>query len=187
MNEAIKQCFFLTWAKDTRKTGVAFAPDDTLLAYELADILKDAENLPFELELREGELQDYLGNSLAWPLMSPKMKELIETHLTGFERISWLTARVKASGKFHAYYVPKFNDELDVLDHERTKFVKGTDHIMVPCFSSEKIKKFRMFPKPGLFWRITRSIYVDDFLRRQIGKAGVSGVAFEKAATSIKD
>jgi len=87
--------------------------------------------------------------------MSDVMKKVIETSLAGTEHVSWMTAHVRASGKLHSYLIPMFNEKLDVLDFEKTKFVKGTDQIIKPCFSSDKIKNYRMFPKPGMFWRIT--------------------------------
>ena len=82
--------YALTWAPEKPSTGVAYAPDDSPLAYELAEQMKNSTELPFDLTLREGELQDFLANSLAWPLMSSRMRSTVEKNLTGAEGIDWV-------------------------------------------------------------------------------------------------
>ncbi len=176
--------FALTWEEPTATSGVAYAPDDAPLAYELAEQIGDRTCVPLDLELRAGEAQDFLGNSLAWPLMSSAMKAIVEGQLTGEEGIDWVTVSVRVQGGVTTYFIPRFRRQLDVLDLTRTKFVDGTDHVIRPCFSLPKIQRFGMFHLPSSFWRITRGLYVAEYVKRALTNGAVSGVAFERTSTA---
>lgn len=178
------KCYALTWAEETANTGVAYAPDDAPLAYELSEQMENENQLPFSLELREGEAQDFLANSLAWPLMSLKMKNLIESKLTGEEGIDWIKVNVKDRGENREYFVPRFRERLDVLDMSETTFVDGTDHIIKPCFSLSKIQCYSLFHKPTQSWRVTGSLYVNESLKQAIEEHKLSGVAFERTSVT---
>jgi hypothetical protein len=175
--------FFMAWAADNDETGIAWAPEGTPAPYEFISKLEGVDELPFDLEIRDGILEDYPGNSLAWPLMSEKMKRVIERNLTGEEGVSWIKANVKAGGDLSSYYILRFRKKMDVLDMDRTTFVSGTDKIIEPCFSLAKIQRYSLFHKPASYdlWKITVSIYVNDKLRKEMIKEGLSGVAFSEA------
>lgn len=174
--------FFLTWI-ESDSTGVVYAPDGTPLAFELIDIVKDIDEIPFIFELRQGEMQDYIGNSLAWPIMSEKMKKTIDRNLTGEEGIKWIRVNIKAATQIYTYYLLSFKKNLDVLDKNKTIYVSGTDHIIKPVFSLEKIKQYGIFHKPdSLFGNITAAIYVGEKLKKEILKEKLSGVDFERVA-----
>jgi len=177
--------FFLTWAEENDESGVAWAPEGTPLDHELISELEGKDELPFGLELREGILVDYLGNSLAWPLMSEKMRMVIERNLTGEEGISWIKANVKARGDIFDYYVLRFRKKLDVLDMNKTTFVTGTDHVIKPCFSLAKIRIYSLFnvPQSHNLWKITIAIYINDKLRKDMIREGLSGIAFSEVRT----
>ena len=145
--------YYLFGVKNKSELASAFAPKGIKLAHELIHDLDGVYELPFELELvkltvaENGLLQsndlsslnslwlDYLPNSLAWPLLSENIKTVIEKNLTGKECINWITAKVNGNGVKRNYYILRFEKMLDVLDAQKTLYVKGTDHIIRPHFS----------------------------------------------------
>ena len=80
--------------------------------------------MPFDLHLRSVKLTrndliesrdltkikhlwvDYQPNVLAWPLMSQKMKELVESFLTGKEGIAWMKTTVRTPDDLREYFIP---------------------------------------------------------------------------------
>lgn len=178
-------------------TAFAYTLGETPLSHELISNLKGIYKLPFELELKKvssskiglevsNDLSnvkylwvDYQPNNLAWPLMSEKLKTVIEKKLTGKENISWITTNIKADGEERKYFIPFFNKRLDVLDMQRTMFVSGTDHIIKPFFSLEKIINYSLFHKPNNFWEITSALYVSEVLKKDIEKEKLTGLSFE--------
>ncbi len=199
----IDNYYFLT-NKDYPEVASAFAPDDTKLAHELISELVDAANLPFELRLiklsvgkngliKSNDLSglnktwlDLQPNSLAWHLMSEKLMNLIKSNLTGKEHIDWISATINNGDEKRIYYIPRFEKKLDVLDEKNTMYVKGTDHIIRPHFSLEKIKDLTIFHKPDShdFWRIPTGLYINDTLRKEIIKEKLVGIGFEKVRAS---
>ncbi|CAN5758111.1 hypothetical protein BH11BAC7_BH11BAC7_33050 [soil metagenome] len=170
--------FFLTW-EESINICVANSSQKAPLDHILIPLLEGKNELPFDFILN-GEPQDYLPNNMAWPLMSEKMKQVIERNLTGHEKISWISTNVKAGEDVFLYYVIRFDEKMDVLDLNRTTFVPGTDQIIRPCFSFDKVKKYNLFHKPGYSWRITPAVYISETLKNEIEKENLSGVDFEK-------
>ena len=178
----------------------AFAPEGTKLDYQLIPDLIGQSELPFNLQLiklsfgntgliKNSDLSgiheiwlDYQPNSLAWPLMSSKLKSIIELNLTGNEGIDWIFAIVKGNNEVRTYYIPRFGKRLDVLDLQKTKFVPGTDQVMIPFFSLKKISELSVFHQPlsGDLWKITSGIYVNEKIKKQIQKEKLTGMTFEK-------
>jgi len=128
--------YFLSWTQ-CKQVACAFAPKGTKLDHELIPEL-GVKDLPLGLELvkltveKNGLVQsndlsgldsiwlDYQPNSLAWPLMSEKLKSLVSDNLTGKEGIIWITAKVNDNGEYWKYYIPHFERMLDVLDELKT-------------------------------------------------------------------
>lgn len=118
-------------------TAFAYASGETPLSHELISNVKGMHELPFELELKKvvstkiglrvnNDLSDvkylwidYQPNNLAWPLMSEKLKAVIERNLTGKESIDWITTNVNGKGEGRKYFIPFFNKKLDVLDYAK--------------------------------------------------------------------
>ena len=193
--------FSLNW-KHKPELASAFALQETKLNHELIPILDDKTFLPFEFELRkvkEGKdgliisnnlaglseiWLDYQPNSLAWPLMSEKLKSVIEKHLTGNEAIDWIQAVVNANGEQRAYYIPRFKRKLESLDRERTKYVPGTDQILKSCFSLSKINKYAIFHDELThnLWKISPFLNVSEVLKKAIQKEKLTGLDFEKVS-----
>ncbi|MCD9017905.1 imm11 family protein [Parachryseolinea silvisoli] len=126
--------------------------------------------------------RDYLLNGLRWPLMSPKMRNVIEHNLTGSEKIDWIAANVYGGDEKRTYYVLRFKEENDVLDRVKTMFVEGSDIMILSHYSIAKVKGLALFGVPGMFWEITASIYVNENMKNALHAAKLTGVKFEKIA-----
>lgn len=196
--------YYLLSGKNNSKVASAFAPEGTKLAHELITELDNVKELPFALNLVKLEVgknglmessdlsdlkeiwQDYQPNSLAWPLMSEKLKSLIEKNLSGNEGIDWISVTVKGSGEQQKYYIPRFSKMLDVLDMQKTMFVQGTDRVIRPVFSLSKIDKYNVFHQPSAYslWKITSGLYVSEALKKAIQKEKLTGIDFEKTSVA---
>ena len=197
--------YFLFTFKDTQGTGVsAFGPENIPLAQDLVSLLDDSVVLPFDLTLikliphtsgieTSGDLSDlreiwldYLPNSLAWPLVSEKLMQIIARQLIHDEDLFWISASVSTAAETRNYYVPRFGTMHDVLDWEKTTMVPKTKHIIRPVFSAAKLRELAIFPLPAEnnLWKITSSLYVSDKLKKSMESENVTGVSFEQANLS---
>lgn len=200
----IKKNYFLFSAKNSASVPCAIAPEGTRLAHELISDLSGKNTIPFKMNLikisktKKGIIDsldfsnieeiwiDYLPNSLAFPLMSEKLKLLINENLTGNENIDWIECPISYNNFTMNYNILRFNVPLDVIDIDKSIYVKGTSHIIKPVFSFEKIKDLSCFPAPLYddLWKITPSIYMSEELIRKIKKGNITGVVFDKAIVS---
>jgi hypothetical protein len=200
----MEKYFLLSWKNGKEPLASAFAPKGSKLAQDLISELNGINKLPFELSLvkldvgknaliESNDLSDlkeiwldYQPNSLAWPLMSERLKSVIEANLTGNEQIDWIECKVKNGSEERTYFILRFNKMLDVLDMQKTMFVQGTDHIIKPVFASSKISAYGIFSKPSLYdlWKITSGLYVSDVLKKAIQKEKLTRVDFEKTTVS---
>ena len=200
----MEKYFLLNLKNGKEPLASAFAPKGSKLAQDLISELVGINKLPFELSLikldvgKNGLIEsndlsdlkkiwlDYQPNSLAWPLMSERLKSIIEANLTGNEQIDWIECKVKNGKEERTYYILRFNKMLDVLDMQKTMFVQGTDHIIRPVFASSKISSFSIFSKPSShdLWKITLGLYVSYALKKTIQKAKLTGMDFEKTSVS---
>jgi hypothetical protein len=200
----MEKYYLLSWKDGKEPLASAFAPKGTKADHELIKELKGRDSLPFELSLvkldvgKNGLIEsndltglkeiwlDYQPNSLAWPLMSERLKSLIETNLKGNEQVDWITCNVKNGNEERPYFILRFNKILDVLDMQKTMFVQGTDHIIRPVFAASKISSYNIFSKPSShdLWKITSGLYVSEALKKAIQKEKITGVDFEKITVS---
>ncbi|UOE49513.1 hypothetical protein MTO98_00315 [Mucilaginibacter sp. SMC90] len=202
--EIINSYFLLGGPNNSKAIASAFAPEGSKSVYELINDLDNTTDLPFELKLfrlsvqkgglkRDDDLSsldkiwlDYLPNDSATPLFSEKLKATIDSKLTGHEGVDWISVKVNGNNEQRIYFLLRFKQSLDVLDVEKTIFIKGTDRIIVPCFSHSKIKGYTVFtkPTPGNLWKIPSAIYVSQELKGAIQKEQMSGLNFEKVRVS---
>jgi len=193
-----KKYYWLTWSTGyDNTTPVAYAPEDVPLSHELTPKVTGLAELPFSLELesvsignkglrRLGHLDtnclpvDYQPNSLAWPLMSKKMKEIIDNLLIRNEGLKWIKANVKGGGTVYSYFIPFFSKKLETLDYGNTSFVPNTDHIINPAFDYNKTAQYEIFHGHSLFWQITPEIYISESIKEELLNDLVSGVKFER-------
>lgn len=199
MVETKKKYFSLNVSSSTTES-VAYCPENSLLSYELIDVLGKKKEIPYDLKIKkvtEGKKklivdddleslmnvwEDYLPNNVGLPLMSEKMKSIIVDNLTGNENIDWLTCNVWAKDVCKTYFIIRFSSPLDVLDKEKTKYINGTDLIIAPCFSSLKIVDFSIFPMPASddLYKISINLYISEALKKAIEKEKLTGIDFGK-------
>lgn len=189
---------YFSLAEDIKpRTASAYTEDATVLSHELIPDLIGKAVLPFDLYLRSvkfhrnGPIEsndltkikhlwvDYQPNNLAWPLMSHKMKELVEFFLTGGEGIIWMKVLVRTPDETREYFIPQFTRKLDVLDKDKTTYVDETDLIVRPVYSLDKINRYSLFHRPGDYWQITLGLYVNRDLMTAIRTEKLTGVAFD--------
>jgi len=195
--------YYLLCGKESKKKDLAsaFAPKETKLAHQLIPELENVCEISFEFELvklsigRNGLIKsndlssleeiwlDYQPNSFAWPFFSEKLKSVIEENLTGNEGIDWITAKINGNGEQRIYYIPRFEKGLDVFDLEKCVYNKVTYSVIIPCFSSEKVKLYSVFIRPDDY-KITGALYISGALKKAIQKAKCTGVSFEKTRVS---
>jgi hypothetical protein len=196
--------YLVSWKHKSELVSAFSLQQKSMLDTELIPSLFGKKNLPFHFELkRVKESQsglivndsllelseiwlDYQPNNLAWPLMSERLKSVIDNNLTGNEAIDWIECKVIGLNDVRSYYILRFNKLLDVLDINKTLFVDGTDHIIKPVFDLQKITVFSIFPKPlsDDLWRITPGIYISEKLKKQLQKEKMTGLDFEKVSVS---
>jgi hypothetical protein len=203
INGGCMNYYLLSWEQTSIGT-VAFAPDDSKFGGELIRELDGRNEMPFELSLRkviEGDsgliyandfhdlkelFKDYQPNSLAWPLMSVKLRDIFIQNMTGNEGVTWITCTVNATQLQRKYYMLRFTQKFDVLDVDRTIFAGKTDFVVRASFLFSKINIYSFFTKPFShdLWKITPSLYVNESVREAILEAQLTGISFEKARVS---
>lgn len=196
--------FLLSWKETKEPLASAFAPKGSKADHELIKDLDGIHEFPFALNLvklsstKNGLVKsddltdlkaiwlDYQPNSLAFPLMSERLKLIVEANLTGNEQIDWITCKVKNGIEERTYFILRFNKMLDVLDMQKTIFVQGTNQIIKPVFAVSKIGYYSIFTKPSSheLWKITSGLYVSDALKKAIQKEKLTGIVFEKTTVS---
>jgi hypothetical protein len=127
---------------------------------------------------------DYQPNSLAWPMMSIRMKKIIDKLLIGNEGLKWIEAEVKGGEMVYSYFIPVFSKKLETLDSEKTSFVPNTNLIIKQVFDYNKICYYEIFHGHSLFWQITRQIYVSERIKNELLKNFISGITFESVKVS---
>ncbi len=195
--------YLLSW-KHKVELASAFLAEDSKSDHELINGLEGKKYFTFHFQLKRIQENktglviddnlsvlkeiwlDYQPNNLAWPLMSEKLRSIIENQLTGHEGVDWIECKIKKQEEERIYFIPRFNKMLDVLDFEKTSFVADTDHIIKPVFSAEKISAYSIFFKPlsHNLWKITPGIYVNENIRKIIKKEKLTGIDFESASVA---
>jgi len=195
------KCYFLSWKNKGKIGYVAYSKIKVGPSYEVIKTVVDASVLYFDLTIKEvietkkGLIVndsfdtsadiwlDYIPNSLAWPLMSEKLKNIIDNNITGEEGISWISANVECGSESKKYYILKFTKKPDVLNLDKTLFVAGTDSIIKPVFAQDKILNLAIFSKPAYadHWKIPHGLYVSEHLKKAMQKEKLTGLEFSQA------
>lgn len=182
---------------DSAAHSVAYSPKGSPLSHYLAPIIEKEKlsELPFPLSinsisidntgLKKGplcdEVIDFQPNNLAWPLMSSRLKETIESSLTGQEPLRWISARLVGKTVEYIYYLPFFTAKMDVLDINRSVFVGPWHTLLKPYYDSKKASLFSIFNGDTMFWQISSRIYVNEVIKKEIETMGLTGICFIKA------
>lgn len=196
----MKNYYCLRW-NDGSEVASAFYEDGSQLDHEMIPQLEGKNQMPLDFKLvrvketRNGLIiddnltalkkvwLDYQPNSLAWPLMSEKLKNIIGANLTGNEQIDWITCNIRNGDEVRLYYIIRFNKKMDVYDMKKTVFMDETkEDVIKPVFSYSKIKYYSVFPRPSFydFWKIPTSFYVDEDIKKRIQKEKLTGIKLEK-------
>jgi len=191
--------YFLSWKHKSQVASAIYEIEDQD-SYALLLALEGKQSLPFNFNLKRikevkddiivddnlDELDeiwlDYQPNDFLWPLMSEKLKSVVQKNLTGNENVDWVDCKVRKGNEERIYYILRFNKVLDVLNIDETKFVNGTDYIIRPVFSFSKIKDYTVFVKPSFedLWRIPSALYISEKLKKEIQKMKLTGLDFSK-------
>lgn len=181
------------------KTTIAYTPKDydSFAEREVSgskraiSTFKNLDEIPCIFKVDEGTLCDYLPNNIDYPLMSYKLKEAIDTNVT-VKLYRWLRARVIDTriNKVLIYYMPLFENKVDTIDYERSKYldVEKTNLVM-PCFSLKKVKRLDFFPVHDEItskryghetpYFIDNHLVVSKKLKDLIKKSKLTGIRFE--------
>lgn len=197
----MKKYYCLRWS-DTAETASAYYEGRSRLDDELIPQLEGKNQMPFDFKLKrvkeckdgliiDDDLSrlkeiwlDYPPNSLAWPIMSEKLKNIIDASLTGNEQIDWISCNLRNGDEVRRYYIIRFNKKVDVLDKKKTLFMdKKQEDVIKPVFSFSKIKYYNIFTCPASydFWKIPSSFYIDEDIKKKIRKEKLIGIELEKA------
>ena len=176
-----------------RVSTVAYAPDGLPISHELISKIVNRNSLPFSLELHDvavidklekGELSDkfydYQPNSLAWPVMSEKMRSIIVQHLTGLEQIKWKEVTIDGYTRSKLYYIPVFTSELDTLNVAESIIIPSSGIVLNPCFNREKVKKYAMFHGHNKFWNVTTQVYVNEEIKKDLQNSNLKELSFSR-------
>ena len=185
--------------KNRRSVAVACAPENTPPAYQLVEGLLDVDALSFELTLKKllfrsrGVVEsddltgvqhvwcDFQPNSLAWPIMSPQLRDVIDQNVTEEDAIDWVKVLIRqGSMTARPYYLLRFKTQKDVLNVEATVYA-GADPPFVaqPVFAAHKIAPVSVFCVPEDDWQISHGVYVSEKIKKAAKKAGLTGLNFE--------
>ena len=176
----MKYDFFNLFWEAGEEGAVAYSPKNHGIKF--VDHLKGLEEVPFEFEVKEGELQDYLANDEAWPLMSEKVKEIIDANTLN-KKHRWIRVKVKNHqiNKTTIYFLPVFESKIDILSEKDTKY-DDNNLVLVPCLSLKKVRKLSFFPKQDPdFDFIERSLCLSKKIKEEIIKNKLTGITFSRA------
>jgi len=194
--------YYSIGGKNYSQVARANAPQEVEISTIVIRELKGVNELPFELTLikstitKNGLLEsadldgikdiwlDYMPNSLAFPMFSERMREIIDHNLTGNENIDWITAKINGNNEDRTYYILRFNKVLDVLNYDKTSFIEDTDYVIIPTFELAKIHNYSIFhiPSSDHLCSITTQIYINETLKNQLQKGKLIGLNFEKVS-----
>lgn len=197
---------YLMSPKNSRQVAVAVFPAYLpLRAYALLDPIPEelltGDVLPFDLALKKvtftpkgsvdsddlSSLQrpwaDYQPNSLAWPLVSARLRAIIDRLACGRERHEWVSVTVRPGTEAgRPYYVLRFREQPDVLAKEASLFwpvADKPDRLVKPTFAQEKIAALSVFPYPSERWQIPSGLCVSQQVKEAAQREGLVGLSFE--------
>lgn len=183
-----------------KHSSSAYAPSQTPPSHKI-DISKFKNgNVDFELRLVSQSIgknglgisddlskinvlwSDYLPNSLAWPLMSEKLKLIIDENTVDNDKIEWLKIKIIGNKEKKDYYILKFKEFNDVLDVKNTIYAEKSLDVLEPSFSKQKVQDLNILTIPSNFEynKITTLLFVGDKIKKAIKNKEITGIAFEK-------
>ena len=122
----------------------------------------------------QGKPTDNLANDVGYRLLSPKLKDIIESARDNDDDVQWLEAIVTDErGAAHGYFVLHFPSDLDCLDHEQSLTVEG-GVVVRPVISIERVGSRKIF-----CWnRVQVGPVIAHSVKSAIVAAGCTGIYF---------
>jgi hypothetical protein len=184
---------------------VAFFPPELPASYALMDPVP-AEVLPLDLLLKkvtfgkQGSMNsedlsglrhpwaDFQPNALAWPVVSTRLRALIDQQASGREGLQWVRVTVRPSGGTgRPYYLLRFTHRPDVLNEATSVFypvANGPALLVKPVFAQEKIAGLSVFGYPSEGWQIPSGLCVSGEAKKAAEREGLEGLHFEEIRIS---
>ncbi len=191
--------FFSIYPKEDFETRLIFLNEDAFWATGIVKTLANKDHYPFPFQLTRVEVHNRLvGNIEAtsdisaipkeqrWPdfprvasqeiniIISRKMKEIIERHLTGEEKVDWLTVTVHGGDEKRTYYTPRFSRENpDITDAIRRN---------APLFALKEKDNtnYCIYMSKGNALVYPRRLCINEALHKELQAANLSGIGFRK-------
>ncbi|MBE6351290.1 MAG: hypothetical protein E7062_11190 [Spirochaetaceae bacterium] len=197
----MNRCFRLC-ATNPRESTLAICPKNNSIDYlSMYNYIIFNKKFPLNLELAksiitsngikyENNLQnlktiwfDIQYNEFAYNMFSEKLKNCIEANKTENDIFDWIKVDIQGVTDCNTFYIPFFSKLPDVLDEKNTKYSGSS--VIIPCFASEKIANFGIFPIKKTNWQIPTALYVSEKMKLAIQKEKFNNVKFEKVKTSV--
>lgn len=198
--------YYCVDTKTYKDEPLAYAPEGTPIGFQLYDMIKDLDELPFEFTLydvrRSNQIKkigisdkrpkDYMI-AKTLPILSAKMKDIIESKLNGNEGVRWMPAKIQNATDTFQYFVPVFTKFLDTLDIEHTlfsicteeSFIKPYRNIIKPYFKASVVQQYGMFHDCGPCWQFTLGIYLRADIMKALKQEKITGVSFSSPALLV--
>ena len=160
----MKQFFYLHFKED----------DDGGVAYSSGEYGVDSAQGPVRFSIN-GMVQDYQANDLGVPLMSIKLKNILESSVC--EKHVWKPSFVEDGISIsYEYFIPQFLGGIDVICREKSKIVNGPigEVIIKACLVENKIGDLEFFHLPNSSIRLI----VSDRLKAKIEEGNLTGIDF---------
>jgi hypothetical protein len=171
MGMMVQERFFYMHWKENDSGGIAHSAATKNI--EFVEQLRGLQKVPFVFSIKDGPYQDYLANNLGWPLMSERLKGIIDSKAER-EKPAWIIAEVISESSMSLnYFVPLFSGWLDVLNHEKSIITKN-NLVIKAHLSKDKVCGLEFFPVPGSAFRII----ISERIKKEIEKHKITGVDF---------
>ena len=122
-----------------------------------------------------GVFQDYQANDLGLPLMSSKLKSIVDSSICEMHRWESSLVRIGNSEKIE-YFIPRFSNAIDVICREKSKIINGPigEVIMKACLEEGKVGDLEFFPLTSSSIRLI----VSSRLKEKIEENNLTGIEF---------
>lgn len=134
--------YMISWPDDKR-FGLARGPKFGAIKFPPDEGIVEAWT-PMQFEIENGKFADYQGNDWALPICSPKMRQIIDEHVSSKDVFQWLEAFIKKGDETRTYYILYFPYRMDVLDLENSTMFG--DVLIKPVLDRNKVSDRCIFP-----------------------------------------
>ena len=197
----MKKCYQLCATNPKNSTLAICPPNNTIDYLDMYNYIVTNHKFPFDLKLTKSVLTsngirnednfsnlattwfDIQYNEFAYNLFSERLKICIDANKTENDIFDWIKVNIQGITENKTFYIPFFTKLPNILDEKNTKYSGST--IIIPCFDSEKISKYSIFPIRRINWQVPTALYVSEKMKLAIQKEKFNNIKFEKSKTSI--